>query len=141
MKSLRKLATAGAMLILATRALAAPAPAFDADLLSLQQAWAHANYEMPAGDARNAAFDTLEERAADLVGRNPARAEALIWQSISIRRGRAAPTRAQMRSTNSNSSGSLVGVTLRRRPSFAGRAKSGLNMNAITMTPITSGAA
>jgi tetratricopeptide (TPR) repeat protein len=82
MKSLRKLATAGAMLMLAIRALAAPAPAFDEDLLSLQQAWAHANYEMPAGDARNAAFDALEGRAADLVARNPARAEALIWQGI-----------------------------------------------------------
>ena len=82
MNSLRKLAKACALLMLAAGALAAPVPAFDADLLSLQQAWAHANYEMPAGDARNAAFDALEVRAADLVQRNPARAEALIWQGI-----------------------------------------------------------
>jgi len=82
MKSLRRLAVTGAMLMIASGALAAAAPAFDADLLTLQQAWAHANYEVPAGDTRNAAFDALEARADDLVKRNPARAEALIWQGI-----------------------------------------------------------
>ena len=63
---------------------AAPAadPAFDAELLSIQQAWAKANYETPAGDARKAAFDALEKRAEAFVKQHPGRAEALIWEGI-----------------------------------------------------------
>jgi tetratricopeptide (TPR) repeat protein len=61
----------------------APAnPAFDAELLALQQAWARANYETPAGDARNAAFEALDKRAGTFSKQNPTRAEALIWQGI-----------------------------------------------------------
>jgi tetratricopeptide (TPR) repeat protein len=62
---------------------AAPAnPAFDAELLSIQQAWAKTNYETPAGDARVQAFDALEKRAEAFTGQNPTRAEALIWEGI-----------------------------------------------------------
>jgi tetratricopeptide (TPR) repeat protein len=61
----------------------APAdPAFDAELLSVQQAWAKVNYEMPAGDARNAAFESLEKRAEAFTHQHPKRAEALIWEGI-----------------------------------------------------------
>jgi tetratricopeptide (TPR) repeat protein len=63
---------------------AAPAvdPAFDAELLSIQQAWAKVNYESPAGDARLQAFDALEKRAEAFTHQHPSRAEALIWEGI-----------------------------------------------------------
>ena len=67
-------------------ALAGPAcaddAAFNAELLSIQQAWAKVNYETPAGDARTQAFDALEKRAEKFTQQNPARAEALIWEGI-----------------------------------------------------------
>jgi tetratricopeptide (TPR) repeat protein len=62
---------------------AAPAsPAFDAELLAVQQAWARVNYEMKPGDARNEAFAALEKRAEAFTQQNPSRAEALIWEAI-----------------------------------------------------------
>ena len=63
---------------------AAPAadPAFDAELLSIQQAWAKVNYESPAGDTRVQAFDALEKRAEAFTHQHPSRAEALIWEGI-----------------------------------------------------------
>jgi tetratricopeptide (TPR) repeat protein len=66
----------------AAQAAAAPDPAFDAELLSIQQAWAKANYETPAGDARKDAFDALEKRAEAFTKQHPDRAEALIWEGI-----------------------------------------------------------
>ncbi len=64
------------------RAANAPDPAFDSELLSIQQAWANVNYEMPAGDARKQAFEALEKRAEAFARRNSGRAEALIWEGI-----------------------------------------------------------
>ncbi|MDH4165284.1 MAG: hypothetical protein OEY13_00380 [Gammaproteobacteria bacterium] len=62
---------------------AAPAnPAFDAELLSIQQAWARVNYETPAGDERTRAFAALEKRAENFTHHNPTRPEALIWEGI-----------------------------------------------------------
>jgi tetratricopeptide (TPR) repeat protein len=57
-------------------------PAFDAELLAIQQSWAKVNYEMPAGDARVQAFDALEKRAEGFAKQHPERAEALIWEGI-----------------------------------------------------------
>jgi len=72
--------------VLFTVALAGPAfaddTAFNAELLSIQQAWAKVNYETPAGDAREQAFEALETRAEKFTQQNPARAEALIWEGI-----------------------------------------------------------
>jgi tetratricopeptide (TPR) repeat protein len=56
--------------------------AFNAELLSIQQAWARVNYETPAGDPREQAFEALEKRAEKFVQQNPGRAEALIWEGI-----------------------------------------------------------
>jgi tetratricopeptide (TPR) repeat protein len=67
---------------LAARAAAAPDPAFDAALLSLQQAWATVNYETPRGAAQKDAFEALEKRARSFTTGHPDRAEALIWQGI-----------------------------------------------------------
>lgn len=70
--------------LLAGSAFAAPAadPAFDAELASIQQAWAKANYEMPVGDQREDAFAALEQRAGKFAHDHPQRAEALIWEGI-----------------------------------------------------------
>jgi tetratricopeptide (TPR) repeat protein len=73
------------LLVLGTASVqAAPAadPAFDAELLSIQQSWAKVNYESPAGDTRVQAFDALEKRAEAFTHQHPSRAEALIWEGI-----------------------------------------------------------
>ena len=66
----------------AVRASAADDAAFNAELASIQQAWARVNYETPAGDARAQAFDQLEKRAEKFTQQSPGRAEALIWEAI-----------------------------------------------------------
>lgn len=73
-----------ALAAFAAASQAAPAadPAFDAELQSIQQAWANVNYETPAGDARERAFDALEKRAEAFTHQHPSRAEALIWEAI-----------------------------------------------------------
>ena len=82
MKMHRYLFCCVALLATLTAGAAAPDPAFDAELLSIQQAWAKANYETPAGDARKEAFDALEKRAEAFAKQHPGRAEALIWEGI-----------------------------------------------------------
>ena len=83
MKIQRILVTATSLLVFGT-SHAAPAsdPAFDAQLLSIQQAWAKVNYDTPAGDARAQAFEALEKRAETFTKQHPGRAEALIWEGI-----------------------------------------------------------
>jgi tetratricopeptide (TPR) repeat protein len=83
MKHSRFLLAASALLALGTsHAATAGDPAFDAQLLSIQQAWAKVNYDTPAGDARAQAFEALEKRAEQFTQQHPARAEALIWEGI-----------------------------------------------------------
>jgi len=82
MKTQRTLVACAALLVSIASHAAAPDPAFDAELLSIQQAWAKANYETPAGDARKEAFDALEKRAEAFTKQHPGRAEALIWEGI-----------------------------------------------------------
>jgi len=75
---------AAVLLFGATLVQAAPPadPVFDAELLAIQQAWARANYEAPAGDAREAAFDALQKRAGSFARQHPGRAEPKIWAGI-----------------------------------------------------------
>jgi tetratricopeptide (TPR) repeat protein len=83
MKHSRFLLAASALLALGTsHAATAVDPAFDAQLLSIQQAWAKVNYDTPAGDTREQAFKALEKRAEQFTRQHPARAEALIWEGI-----------------------------------------------------------
>jgi tetratricopeptide (TPR) repeat protein len=83
MKHARYVVFACASLLAGPLFAAAPAnPAFDAELLAIQQAWAKVNYESPAGDERNKAFDALEKRAENFTHQNPTRPEALIWEGI-----------------------------------------------------------
>lgn len=73
---------ASALLLICIITFAASAADLDVDLLALQQAWAVANYDTPAGDARKQAFEGLSARAEALVQQHPQRAEPLIWQGI-----------------------------------------------------------
>ncbi len=82
MKHPRYLLAATLLLATVTGHAVASDPAFDAELLSIQQSWAKVNYETPAGDARVKAFDALEKRAEGFVKQHPGRAEALIWEGI-----------------------------------------------------------
>ena len=84
MKLRHVIAIAAAVLLapVAGQSASAPDPAFDSELLSIQQAWAKVNYETPAGDARKEAFDALEKRAEAFTKQHPGRAEALIWEGI-----------------------------------------------------------
>ena len=82
MKIQRRLICCVALLATLTAGAATPDPAFDAELLAIQQAWAKINYETPVGDARNEAFDELEKRAEAFTRKHPGRAEALIWEGI-----------------------------------------------------------
>jgi tetratricopeptide (TPR) repeat protein len=83
MKNVRYVFVACASLLAgASYAAVAADPAFDAELAAIQQAWAHVNYEIAAGDARVEAFAALEKRAEKFTHEHPARAEALIWEGI-----------------------------------------------------------
>lgn len=55
---------------------------FEAELASLQQAWAVAQYETPDTAARKRAFEALSQRAKAFSAAHPQRAEALIWEGI-----------------------------------------------------------
>jgi tetratricopeptide (TPR) repeat protein len=79
--SLRSFLLCSLFVVASTTALAAPA-SFDAELLAIQQAWAAANYQTPAGSARETAFASLSERATAFTQRNPGRPEALVWEGI-----------------------------------------------------------
>ena len=57
-------------------------PAFDAELLSIQQGWAQANYQIADAEARKQAFETLSKRAGSFSAQYPTRAEPLIWEGI-----------------------------------------------------------
>ena len=55
---------------------------FDRELHAIQQAWAVACYETPAGEARVQALESLHRRAAALAAAHPERADALVWEGI-----------------------------------------------------------
>ena len=67
--------------LLAVNALATADPAFDAELLAIQQTWAVVNYETPAA-SREAEFAKLESRAEAFARAHPDRAEPLVWAGI-----------------------------------------------------------
>jgi tetratricopeptide (TPR) repeat protein len=80
MKSLARLLSIAALLV--AGAAGAQPPELDAELAQIQQAWAHANYEVAAGDPRVDALEQLIERADAFTRKYPGRAEPLIWAGI-----------------------------------------------------------
>jgi tetratricopeptide (TPR) repeat protein len=75
-----RLAVIGGLLLALTQV--ALAGDFQAELRAVQDAWAVANYEVPAGEAREAAFERLAGQAAALSAAWPDHAEALVWEGI-----------------------------------------------------------
>jgi tetratricopeptide (TPR) repeat protein len=71
-----------AVALLAAGAVRAQPADLDAELAQIQQAWAHANYEVPPGDARVEALEALTARADAFAAKYPGRAEPLIWKGI-----------------------------------------------------------
>lgn len=82
MKTLQGLVALAGLLGAAVAMAATPDPAFDAELLSIQQAWAQVNYDTASDDAREQAFAALERRAEAFTRQHPTRAEAFIWEGI-----------------------------------------------------------
>jgi len=82
MKHIRILSVTALLCAAAGAGASAADGGFDAELLAIQQAWAHVNYEVPAGEAREQAFAALEKRAEQFTHQHPQRAEALIWEGI-----------------------------------------------------------
>lgn len=80
MKSIVQLSSALALCLILVHP--AVAGSLDADLLDLQRAWAHVNYEVTGDDAREKAFEALVPRADAFVKAYPDRAEPLIWKGI-----------------------------------------------------------
>jgi tetratricopeptide (TPR) repeat protein len=82
MKTLPAILAASTLLLAAAGSASIPDPAFNTELLSLQQAWAKVNYETSPGNPRLEAFDALEKRADAFTKQHPERPEALIWEGI-----------------------------------------------------------
>lgn len=61
---------------------AEPNSAFDAELASIQEQWAIANYQLASKDAKLQAFEALSAKAHRFATENPQRAEPLIWEGI-----------------------------------------------------------
>lgn len=57
------------------------APAFDEQLLTLQEQWAHINYEVDKNQ-KEAEFEKLAGQLQQLAAQNPGRPEPLIWRGI-----------------------------------------------------------
>jgi len=53
-------------------------------VLEVQHEWAHANYEVTGDGAKEQAFEQIEQRAQELIDRNPDRAEPRIWMAITL---------------------------------------------------------
>jgi tetratricopeptide (TPR) repeat protein len=70
------------LLILLLASGSAAAASLEEELPHLQNEWAIANYQTPAGDAKLKAFEVLAQRAAALSAEYPQRAEPLVWEGI-----------------------------------------------------------
>jgi len=79
MNTMQRIVACAALLAAAT--VAAADPAFDDELLAIQQEWATANYQVNA-DAREPAFANVEARTEAFAKAHPERAEAWVWAGI-----------------------------------------------------------
>jgi tetratricopeptide (TPR) repeat protein len=114
-----------AFIVFAPLALAETPQSPDAELAALQSAWAVANYETPAGDARVQAFEALSRRAEALVKAFPSRPEPLVWQGIVL-------------STYAGAKGGLGALGLAKQSRAALEAAMKLDPNALQGSAYTS---
>lgn len=97
----------------------------EAELADVQSAWAVANYETPAGNAKVQAFEALSRRAEALVKAFPARPEPLVWQGIVL-------------STYAGAKGGLGALGLAKQSRAALEAALKLDANALQGSAYTS---
>ena len=79
----RGLAARGLAAILLALATGAAVAGAEEDVAALQRGWEVVKYRTPA-DKQEAGYQALSERAAQVVGAYPGRAEPLIWQGIIV---------------------------------------------------------
>lgn len=70
-----------AAILLATIPVAALAGVTE-DVKSINDGWAHIVYEVRGSSTQTKALDALAKQAAQIVARNPGKAEPLLWQGI-----------------------------------------------------------
>jgi tetratricopeptide (TPR) repeat protein len=81
MKRITRMGGTALLSCLALLPAMATASPLEAGISDLQHQWAHINYQLPE-TKREAAFTTLEQKAAALAARYPNRAEPKLWQAI-----------------------------------------------------------
>lgn len=85
MKSTRKFRTFRAIiatLIFASAAQASDNSAMDAEVLTINNGWAHIKYEVNGAKAQYAALEALATKAAAVSAKYPGHAEPLMWEGI-----------------------------------------------------------
>ena len=82
----RKLALFGSLMLvaLARPALASDNPAMDADVMSINNAWAHIRYQVKDRSAQYNQLAALERQAHLMTVKYPGKAEPLLWEGIVV---------------------------------------------------------
>jgi tetratricopeptide (TPR) repeat protein len=83
----RRLALTVTWAVLAGILLLGPAradPGLDAGIRGLTQSWDHAQFELASSEEKLAAFQRLEQSAAQLEAQYPGRAEPIVWDAIIV---------------------------------------------------------
>lgn len=65
-------------------AMASDNPAMDADVMRINNAWAHIRYQVKDRNAQYDQLSTLEGQAQQVVRKYPGRAEPLLWEGIVV---------------------------------------------------------
>jgi len=85
MNSLNTLRTIGvviASLFFSSTAYASGNPAMDAEVLAINNGWAHIKYQVKGDSAQFAALELLGAKAAAVSAKYPGHAEPLMWEGI-----------------------------------------------------------
>ncbi|WP_293841191.1 hypothetical protein [Sphingopyxis sp.] len=82
MKIRMTLTAAFAAMVIATMPVAVLAGVTE-DVKSINDGWAHIVYEVRGSSTQTKALDALAKQAAQIVARNPGKAEPLLWQGSS----------------------------------------------------------
>jgi tetratricopeptide (TPR) repeat protein len=98
---------------------------FEAELASIQEQWAVANYQLRAGDERKQALQALCDRAHQFALANRGRAEPLIWEGIVL-------------STYAGAKGGLGALSLAKKSRAALEAAMEIDPNALEGSAYTS---
>jgi len=72
------------LVALAGPALASDNPAMDADVMSINNAWAHIRYQVKDRNAQYSQLTALERQAHQMTVKYPGKAEPLLWEGIVV---------------------------------------------------------